>query len=170
MKVHIYLFIILAAASPVRAQDPVEAKLDQVLAELHRLNASVEQLQDRVESLEGQLVGATAEAVVAAQSSPDTVVESSGESLVDRVVDAIHIREEEVNFPWMEAGLWQQLEEGMSQEQVIAILGEPTLNDPSLKRWIDTVFTYRGRRPSTGERLTGKVRFYKDELVNFETP
>jgi len=160
----------LAAAGVLTAQDSSEEKLDLILAELQRLNASVETLQKRVETLEDQVVASTAEAVVVAGSVQMEEKEPSGESLVDRVVDAIHTREETLYFPWMEEGLWMQLEEGMSQEEVIAILGEPTLTDPSLKRWIDTVFTYRGRRPSTGEQVTAKVRFYKDELVNFESP
>ncbi len=161
---------LLAPAGMLAAQDSGDEKLDLILAELQRLNASMEALQDRVETLEDQIVGAAAEAVVVAESAQAERPEPAGESLVDRVVDAIHTREESLYFPWMEEGLWLQLEEGMSQDGVIAILGEPTLTDPSLKRWVDTVFTYKGRRPSTGERVTAKVRFYKDKLVNFEAP
>ena len=43
----------------------------------------------------------------------------------------------------------------MSPEEVIAQLGEPTLDEPSLNRRIDFVYTYQGRRPATNQKIEG---------------
>ena len=59
---------------------------------------------------------------------------------------------------------------GMSPEDVIAQLGEPTLDEPSLNRRIDFVYTYQGRRPATNKKIEGKVRFYKGEAIDIERP
>ena len=171
MKARIVMTAVMLAGLSLAAEETSDEKLDLILAELQKLHASVEQLETRVSELEGDLAGAVAEQVVMVSADSEAAYTASGgETLVDKVVSAIQVREQQVNFPWMEAGLWQGLEKGMSQDEVIALLGEPTLTDPSLKRWIDTVFTYRGRRPSTGQQVTAKVRFYKDQLVNFEAP
>ena len=55
-------------------------------------------------------------------------------------------------------------------EEVINILGEPSMTDPSLHKRIDTVFTYRGRHPGTGKKVTGKVKFYRNVVADIENP
>ena len=144
----------------VTAQTATESK---ILEQLERMNASLERLEERVASIETRL-----------DQEPVPVVykDSAGKSegLVDQVVDAMWIREERVYYPWMDSAKWDELKEGMSADEVMAILGEPTLEDPSLHRRIDTVYTYRGRRPANGEKVIGKVRFYHGEVVDIEKP
>ena len=67
---------------------------------------------------------------------------------------------EKAVYPWMQAEKWAQLNKGMTPDEVVAVLGPP-LNDPSLHKRIDTVYTYVGRRVATNEKTTGIVRFYK---------
>ena len=55
-------------------------------------------------------------------------------------------------------------QKGMPVESVLQILGKPTLNEPSLHKRIDYVFTYEGRRVATKKKVEGKVRFYKDRV------
>lgn len=90
--------------------------------------------------------------------------------LIDNVVDAIHSREESANYPWMDEYKWSKIKTGMTISQVIGILGVPTLDEPSLSKRIDTVYTYQGRRVATGKMTKGKIRFYKNKVVNFEKP
>ena len=70
----------------------------------------------------------------------------------------------------MDSAKWAPLRMGMSPEDVIAHLGEPTLDEPSLNRRIDFVYTYQGRRPATNQRVEGKIRFYKGEAIDIERP
>ena len=91
-------------------------------------------------------------------------------SLISSVVDAVKQREQQVNFPWMDSSKWALIREGQSVDQVTAILGKPTLNEPSLRKWVDYVYSYQGRRPSDNKRIEGKVRFKKDMVVDIDTP
>ena len=91
-------------------------------------------------------------------------------SLINSVVDAVKQREQQVNFPWMDQSKWARIREGQSVDQVTSILGKPTLKEPSLRKWVDFVYSYQGRRPSDNKRIEGKVRFKKDIVVDVETP
>ena len=97
---------------------------------------------------------------------------NSGEktTLISSVVAAVKKHEQDVNFPWMDSSIWALIRNGQSVDQVVTILGKPTLNEPSLRRWVDSVYTYQGRRPATNQRSVGKVRFKKRVVVEIELP
>ena len=97
---------------------------------------------------------------------------NSGEktTLISSVVAAVKKHEQDVNFPWMDSSKWALIRNGQSVDEVVTILGKPTLNEPSLRRWVDSVYTYQGRRPATNQRIVGKVRFKKGVVVDFELP
>ncbi|WPJ94496.1 outer membrane protein assembly factor BamE [Coraliomargarita algicola] len=92
------------------------------------------------------------------------------ESLVESVVKTIQTREEDANYPWMDAAKWAKLHEGMTPEDVLLELGRPTLNEPSLHRRIDKVYTYKGKRVATAQKVEGIIRFYKGKVVEIEVP
>jgi len=143
-------------------------KSDLILEELKQLRASIERLETRIAALETQ--DSRLLALVDAETEETSQSATEGSGLIGRVVDAITIRDEGVRYPWLESALWDQLEEGMSAEAVKAILGEPTLEDPSLHPRRDLVYTYRGTRLSTGKRVSGKVKFWRDKVVVIERP
>jgi outer membrane protein assembly factor BamE (lipoprotein component of BamABCDE complex) len=91
-------------------------------------------------------------------------------TLIKSVVAAVKKHEQNVNFPWMDNSKWALISNGQSVDQVVTILGKPTLNEPSLRKWVDFVYTYQGRRPATNQRIVGKVRFRKGVVVDFERP
>ena len=91
-------------------------------------------------------------------------------NLISSVVDAVKQREQQVNFPWMNNAKWALVRDGQSVDQVTALLGKPTLKEPSLRKWVDIVYSYQGRRPSDNKRIEGKVRFKKDIVVDVEAP
>ena len=82
-------------------------------------------------------------------------------TLIKSVVAAVKKHEQNVNFPWMDNSKWALISNGQSVDQVVTILGKPTLNEPSLRKWVDFVYTYQGRQPSTNKLFVGKVRFSK---------
>jgi len=151
------LILSLLAALPIVAN--ADSSLDEsILAELQSLQGQVSALTERVQSLEKKL---------------DSGLAGPGESesgILDRLTDAMHERKVASHYPWMEASLWEKIEKGMSTEEVINILGEPSMTDPSLHKRIDTVFTYRGRHPGTGKKVTGKVKFYRNVVADIEKP
>ena len=91
-------------------------------------------------------------------------------SLIESVVAAVKKHEQDVNFPWMDNSKWALICNGQSVDQVVTILGKPTFNESSLRKWVDFVFTYQGRRPATNQQIVGKVRFRKGVVVDFELP
>ena len=95
---------------------------------------------------------------------------SSKRTLLDGVINVIQKREDSKTYPWMDKHLWGSLSKGMSPKDITSILGRPTLNEPSLSKRIDTVYTYKGKQSSTGQRILGVVRFYRNQLVEIEPP
>ncbi len=159
IKMKKLLKISLLATLPVLSH--AESNLEEgLLAELQSLRNDVSSLRERVQSLEEKLDGAMA--------TTGSVMEESG--ILDRLTDAMHTRTVATHYPWMEASLWEKVEKGMSPEEVINILGEPSMTDPSLHKRIDTVFTYRGRHPGTGKKIIGKVKFRRNAVVVIERP
>ncbi len=104
----------------------------------------------------------------ALKAMPDSVKKDP--ALIEQVVDAMHVREQAINFPWMDLAKWKQLKVGLSPDEVVDVLGEPTLNEPSMHKRVDFVYTYEGRQPSTGKRVSGVVRFYKSQAIEIELP
>ena len=129
---------------------------ESVLAELESLRKEVSALTERVQTLEKHINSGGA-----AESEP---------GILERLTDAMNEQKVATHYPWMEESLWNEVENGMSPEDVIAILGEPSMTDPSLHKRIDTVMTYRGRHPGTGKKVTGKVKFYRGVVVAIEKP
>lgn len=91
-------------------------------------------------------------------------------TLIESVVAAVKKHEQDVNFPWMDNSKWALIRNGQSVDQVVTILGNPTFIEPSLRKWVDSVYKYQGRRPATNHRIVGIVRFKKGVVVDFELP
>jgi len=166
MKRHFLSLVVLGMSlSPVwlRAADNTS-----LAADIASLKAMIQSLEARIEKLEGSGVEVALASKIAEQAGPQAVVDEPG--LVERVINRYRRQEEDRNFPWIDAVKWAQLHMGMSEAEVIAILGEQDEREPSLHKRIDIVLTYKGVRPTTGEKVIGKVKFYKDEVVVIEAP
>ena len=132
---------------------PLHAELQSLRDEVSALTARVELLEKQVDS--GVSVAPAKE---------------SDNGILDRLTSAMQDRTIATHYPWMDASLWKKIDTGMSPEAVMAILGEPSMTDPSLHKRIDTVYTYKGRHPGTGKKMTGKVKFYRGLVVKIEAP
>jgi outer membrane protein assembly factor BamE (lipoprotein component of BamABCDE complex) len=171
MKIKQYTFLfILCLVSMGSCLGTLQAQSQEVVtrAEYEALASKVAQLEARLAGLQTQQLDSITQEVLA--SMPAITSAKASPSLIENVVTAVKQREQEVNFPWMDSAKWAPLRMGMSPEDVIALLGEPTLDEPSLNRRIDFVYTYQGRRPATNQRVEGKVRFYKGETIDIERP
>jgi hypothetical protein len=135
-------------------------------AEFSELVARIDVLEKAVLVLKEEQVNSLTQEALAAL--PEQA--KSEANLIETVVAAVKQREQEVKFPWMDDAKWAPIRKGLSVEQVVALLGKPTLNEPSLRKWVDFVYTYQGRRPATNKRIVGKVRFRKGVVVDVEPP
>ena len=161
---HTKLFLLICCYVPCASLTAVHGQVDPSVsrAEYESLAARVAVLEAR---LNNQMDTLTSDVL---QAMPE---QGEGQkSLISSVVDAVKQREQQVNFPWMDNSKWALIREGQSVDQVTAILGKPTLNEPSLRKWVDYVYSYQGRRPSDNKRIEGKVRFKKDMVVDIDTP
>lgn len=135
--------------------------------------AEYDSLVQRLQAVEAALgLARTAQVESIAQETLATVEMSAAQkaSLIESVVQTIQTREEKAVFPWMQAEKWAGIKKGMTPEAVVEILGVPTLNEPSLHKRVDTVYTYEGRRVATNEKVTGIIRFYKGVAIEVELP
>ena len=135
--------------------------------------AEYEALAARVSALEANFAVNSSDQLDSITSKVIAALPANSEektTLIKSVVAAVKKHEQDVNFPWMDSGKWALIRDGQSVDQVVKILGKPTLNEPSLRKWVDSVYTYQGRRPATNKRIVGKVRFRKGVVVDFERP
>ena len=135
--------------------------------------AEYEALAARVSAIEASLAADSSDQLDSLTSKVIAALPAKSEkktTLIEDVVAAVKQHEQEVNFPWMDNSKWALIRNGQSVDQVVTILGKPTLNEPSLRKWVDSVYTYQGRRPATNKRIVGKVRFRKGVVVDIEPP
>jgi len=130
-------------------------------------------LQKRVEELESAVrvvKNTQVEAIATETFAAMPMTQDDRNSLIENVVEKIQAQEESANFPWMEASKWVSLRKGMTPEEVVTLLEQPTLNEPSLHKRVDFVYTYQGRRVATAKKVTGIIRFYKGKVIAVEAP
>lgn len=144
------------------AQEVTREEFNTLLQRIDALERGLSSARNlQMESLATEAISQMPESQVAGESR---------ESLIEEVVTRIQKREESVNYPWMELTQWDGVRKRMSSEQVIEILGPPTLDEPSLHKRKDRVFTWQGRRVATGERVEAIIRFYKNKVIEIEPP
>lgn len=130
-------------------------------------------LQKRVEELESAVrvvKNTQVEAIATETFAAMPMTQDDRNSLIENVVEKIQAREESANFPWMEASKWVNVRKGMTPEEVVTLLEQPTLNEPSLHKRVDFVYTYQGRRVATAKKVTGIIRFYKGKVIEVQAP
>ncbi|HBM86697.1 MAG TPA: hypothetical protein DD423_07985 [Opitutae bacterium] len=130
-------------------------------------------LQQRVAALESSLrvvKNTQVEAIATEAFASMPMTQKDKSSLIENVVQTIQAREESANYPWMDASKWANISKGMSPGEVVAVLEQPTLNEPSMHKRVDFVYTYQGRRVATAKKVTGIVRFYKGKVIEIEAP
>lgn len=130
-------------------------------------------LQKRVEELESAVrvvKNTQVEAIATETFAAMPMTQDDRNSLIENVVEKIQAQEESANFPWMEASKWVNVRKGMTPEEVVTLLEQPTLNEPSLHKRVDFVYTYQGRRVATAKKVTGIIRFYKGKVIAVEAP
>ena len=126
----------------------------------------VEQLEAAVRVTRNTQIESIASAAVA--QLPVNAVDR--QSFIDEVVTSIQGKEEAAFYPWMDDAKWAKVRKGMSPGAVVKVLGLPTLDEPSLHKRKDRVYTWQGRRVATAERVEGIIRFYKDKVIEIEPP
>ena len=140
--------------------------LDQVLAELKALRQEVATLEARIASLE------------AASAAPNAALDSQSSDIQPRqrtnLFDTMRIElkkaEVRASGAWTTPSAWNSIAEGLSGDEVVDALGEPTLRKFSVRRDTDEILYYRGDLEGTGEPIEGEIRIYKGKVRRFTLP
>ena len=130
--------------------------------------ASLEKLEERINILEKQMKDLQLYKITGNKAFADRTQLSDED--IEKLADKVFKEEESNIFPWMDESKWTRLKLGMSPDEVKSILGKPIREFPSLNKRIDVAFIYKGRRIPSNKLVEGVVRFYKDELIEFEIP
>jgi cell division protein FtsB len=166
MNSHLKFFLPIFSLTALGFSLTAQTQATVTRAEYEALAERVAQLEAHLNGLQTQPLDTLTQEVLAAMPE-----QAKGEaSLIETVVAAVKQREQEVKFPWMDMAKWAPIRKGLTPAEVVEFLGDPTLDEPSLHRRIDFVYTYQGRRPATNQRVEGKIRFYKGVVVEVELP
>jgi len=74
------------------------------------------------------------------------------------------------NLRWTQEEQWEGIRKGLTEEQVIELLGYPPRSLDSLKPRIDKVYWYETSLRDQSSGLRGKVSFKKGRVVSFSKP
>lgn len=155
------LSIYAISATNVFSQEVTREEFEALLLRVQLLERQVSQANSsQIETIAAEVVSRT-------QATP---AKANNSNIIEDVIRVIQSREENVSHPWMDAQKWERIEKGMPTEAVIAILGKPYKDEPSLHRRVDKVYKYIGRRVATNKKVEGIVRFYKNKVVDVEAP
>ncbi len=150
------------------------------------LRAEIQALEQRVTALE-QLLATDKSAAEPKQpqpapvplpeaaaivSTPDKAVDegkSRSSTVLKGIGNIIAPARKPVAGKWTQLQNWRGIRKGMTSQQVETLLGKPYKAKPSFLKYVDEYWLYLGQNAS-GENLEGKVRFYKGEVTNWESP
>lgn len=96
-------------------------------------------------------------------------VKTTGLSFMDRIRGGISYTSLPPTGPWTDPNNWNSLVKGMTPDDVVRLLGKPLLSKSSTRPRADYYWQYAGKRP-TGEQLAGRVRFYKEKVIDWDLP
>lgn len=160
-KTHISLalLIIPLSALTMKAEEP----MDKVLAEIQALRQQVTALETRLEKLENSEQPAAAVA-------DNTVQPKEKKGWFDNMRVELKKAEVRASGAWTTPSSWDAVENGLTEDEVIAALGEPTSRKFSVRKDTDEIFLYQGDLEGTGELVEGEIRIYKGKVRRFNTP
>lgn len=157
------LVSIVFASPSLRAEE----KIDLVLNELQALREEVASLETRVTRLEAEKVAAAA---TLQPSDADEIQPRQKKTLFDKMRIELKKAEVRASGAWTTPASWERIESGLSVDEVVAALGEPTARKFSVRRDTDEILYYRGDLEGTGEPIEGEIRIYKGKVRRFTLP
>ena len=96
-------------------------------------------------------------------------LKNSGNTILDDLRNGFSSTSKPAQGPWTEPGNWDKIQKGMARGQVEQLLGKPYAQKSSIKMRVDDYWLYIGILPN-GDKLQGRVRFYKDKVSSFDLP
>lgn len=158
----IALSFLFSSTLPAQADE----KLDQILAELQSLREQVATLEARLDAVENQPTGIISNQ----QATPSPVQPRERKTWFDNMRVELKKAEVRASGAWTTPSSWDGVKTGLKEDEVIAMLGEPTHRKFSVRRDTDEILIYQGDLEGTGEMIEGEIRIYKGKVRRFTSP
>ncbi|MGH8249200.1 MAG: hypothetical protein ACREVI_00655 [Steroidobacteraceae bacterium] len=141
----------MAAAYPGSALADDAARIGQLESEIQRLRTQLNEQNRRIQRLEALLESRQNGALIGTIPGRHEERATAGDS---------------ATLPWHAPESWNRISDGMTEPEVIAILGEPVAVESA--GWLKTLF-YRGAAPGL-DSLSGHVNFRDGRVVAVSKP
>ena len=148
-------------------------KLDLILGKVGGLEERVGKLETdnkEVKKEVKQAAQSAREAKSATNSLQIPKDEKEKSSFFNNLKNQIYSQEARDSGPWAKKESWSGIRNNLTRFQVRKLLGDPHEVNQSLKPRIDQVYEYSGDLNADGEEEVGKVNFFRDRVVSFESP
>ena len=168
----IYPLSLLLAEESVSNAD-LSRKLDLILGKVGGLEKRVGKLETENKAVKKEVRQASksaeeAKSATSSLSIPEDPKEK--ESFFNKLKNEIYSQEAKDSGPWAKKESWSNLRRNLTPFQVRTYLGDPHRVKISLDPRIDQVYHYEGDLNADGTPEKGRVNFYRDRLVSFESP
>ena len=165
-----YLSLILPFA--LNAQNNVSnadlsKKLDLILTKVGGLEQRVSRLESDNAEVKKEVKQV---AKSATQNFTIPVGEEEKESFFQKLKNEIASQSAKDSGPWAIKESWDQIHKNLTRVQVRRILGNPHRVKINLNPRIDQVYHYDGDLNADGNEEKGYVNFFRDRVVDFESP
>lgn len=164
MRINLFNVSVLAASAVAVVLPLQSAFADADAARIARLEQRLLELEQRLADTEQE----TKEVKVLAASSSAGASNASilGNAATFDILAGSAWR----NLRWTQEEQWQGIQRGITEEQVIELLGYPPRSVDSLKPRVDKVYWYETSIRDQSSGMRGKISFKKGRVVAVEKP
>jgi vacuolar-type H+-ATPase subunit I/STV1 len=165
------LTLLLAEESVSNAE--LSRKLDLILGKVGGLEQRVSQLETENKEVKQEVKQAAKSAEEAKSATNSLQIpkdEKEKSSFFNNLKNQINSQEARDSGPWAKKESWSGIRKNLTRYQVRKALGDPHEVNQSLEPRIDQVFQYSGDLDADGGEEVGKVNFFRDRVVSFESP
>ena len=177
MKKYLFTAVTLVSTHLIAEESVSNAelsrKLDLILGKVGGLEKRVSQLETENKEVKKEVKQAAKSAEEAKSATNSLQIpkdEKEKASFFNKLKNEIYSQEALDSGPWAKKESWSGIRKNLTRFQVRKALGDPHEVNQSLKPRVDQVYLYTGDLNADGEEDVGKVNFFRDRVVSFESP
>ena len=178
MKFILLLTFLVAPLTTLLAEESVSnaelsRKLDLILGKVGGLEERVGKLETENKAVKKEVRQAAKSAEEAKSATSNLQIpkdEKEKASFFNKLKNEIYSQEAKDSGPWAKKESWDGIRKNLTRYQVRKALGNPHEVDQSIKPRVDQIYIYSGDLDADGKEDKGKVEFFRDRVVSFQSP
>jgi hypothetical protein len=178
MKLILPLTFLITPLSLLLAEESVSnadlsRKLDLILGKVGGLEERVGKLETENKAVKKEVEQAAKSAEEAKSATSNLSIPKDPEekqSFFNKLKNEIYSQEAKDSGPWAKKESWEGICKNLTRYQVRKALGNPHEVDQSIKPRVDQIYIYSGDLNADGKEDKGKVEFFRDRVVSFQSP